>query len=158
MQTSTPMRHGLESARPALEADFETALQSNLDSEQGAATEPSSHLWPPVPQEGAEPADALDAFVPLAAGGGTGVAVRLRQEALGPLPGGGKSGATAADEIFAAAFEKYCASEASPGDVRPTSSVASLACRAAEHGGSAGQVRGSAAAAADVHRVPAALG
>ena len=67
VQTSTPIRHGLEAARPALEADFETAQQA---SEPSAASEPASHLWPPVPQEGVEPLDALDTFGPLPAGGG----------------------------------------------------------------------------------------
>ena len=53
-----------------------------------------------MPQEGAVPEDALDAFAPLPAGGDRSGA-----------------SASAADEVFAAAFEKYCASEASPGDV-----------------------------------------
>ena len=101
VQTSTPIRHGLEAARPALEADFETAQQA---SEPSAASEPASHLWPPVPQEGVEPLDALDTFGPLPAGGGRSGA-------------GGSAGANASDEVFAATFEKYCASEASQVEV-----------------------------------------
>ena len=75
-------------ARPALEADVDTAQQSNLnnlDSEPGADRVPSSHLWPPVPQEGAVPDDALDAFVPSTAGGGRS---------------GASASASAADEVF----------------------------------------------------------
>ena len=73
VQTSTPIRHGLQSARPALEADFDTVRAGNSDHPEtgpSASGEPASHLWPPLPQEGVEPADALDALSPPDAGGG----------------------------------------------------------------------------------------